>query len=167
MLEQQMNRKKVLAVDDLVADLRRLGAAAGDVVMAHASLRATGVVQGCAAGIVDALDALEAAYGSGTTSPRARLTQRRTCLKSVGGNGGPSGPRARKSRSIVVISSQNRIPGRRRPPTPAGTGTRVGPGRPAGKTGITMRSSRNRFLTSSDTMRAGRGWCGSSGWPGV
>jgi len=40
----------------LVADLRRLGVADGDLVMVHASLRAIGPVVGGAAGVVAALD---------------------------------------------------------------------------------------------------------------
>jgi aminoglycoside 3-N-acetyltransferase len=46
-----------LAVNKLVADLRRLGIAAGDLVMVHGSLRAIGAVKGRAEGIVKALDA--------------------------------------------------------------------------------------------------------------
>ena len=42
---------------DLVADLRRLGIATGDVVMVHASLRSIGPVEQGAAGVIDALDA--------------------------------------------------------------------------------------------------------------
>ncbi len=41
----------------LVAHLRRLGVAEGDVVMVHASLRAIGPVQGGADGVLDALEA--------------------------------------------------------------------------------------------------------------
>src|SRR6266851_4504674 len=41
---------------DLVDDLRRLGVAAGDVVMVHASLRAIGPVTGGADGVLDALE---------------------------------------------------------------------------------------------------------------
>ena len=44
-------------VADLVADLRRLGVKAGDLVMVHASLRAIGPVEGRAEGVVQALDA--------------------------------------------------------------------------------------------------------------
>lgn len=43
-------------VHALVDDLRRLGVAAGDVVMVHASLRAVGPVEGRAVGVVAALD---------------------------------------------------------------------------------------------------------------
>jgi len=46
-----------LTADDLVADLRRLGVRAGDVVMVHASLRAIGPVEGGAATVVGAIDA--------------------------------------------------------------------------------------------------------------
>lgn len=52
-------------VERLVEDLRRLGVAAGDVVMVHASLRAIGPVEGRAAGVVRALDAT---LGAGGTS---------------------------------------------------------------------------------------------------
>jgi aminoglycoside N3'-acetyltransferase len=45
-----------LTPDDLAADLRRLGVVPGDVVMAHASLRAIGAVEGGASGVVSALD---------------------------------------------------------------------------------------------------------------
>lgn len=45
------------AVEDLVGDLRRLGVAAGDLLMVHASLRAVGPVEGDADGVVDALEA--------------------------------------------------------------------------------------------------------------
>src|SRR5258706_8751563 len=41
---------------DLVDDLHRLGLAAGDVVMVHASLRAIGPVTGGADGVLDALE---------------------------------------------------------------------------------------------------------------
>jgi len=41
----------------LVDDLRRLGVVAGEVLMAHASLRAVGPVEGGAAGVVQALEA--------------------------------------------------------------------------------------------------------------
>jgi len=37
-------------------DLRRLAIASGDVVMVHASMRAIGEVEGCAKGVVSALD---------------------------------------------------------------------------------------------------------------
>ncbi len=43
------------SVDDLTADLRRLGVAAGDLIMVHASLRAVGPVEGGADGVIDAL----------------------------------------------------------------------------------------------------------------
>lgn len=46
-----------LTVSQLVDDLRRLGIAAGDLVMVHASLRAIGAVEGRAEGVVKALDA--------------------------------------------------------------------------------------------------------------
>jgi aminoglycoside N3'-acetyltransferase len=48
---------ETLAVNQLVDDLRRLGIAAGDLVMVHASLRAIGAVEGRAEGVVKALDA--------------------------------------------------------------------------------------------------------------
>ena len=41
----------------LTADLRRLGVAAGDLLMMHASLRALGPVEGGAHGVIDALEA--------------------------------------------------------------------------------------------------------------
>lgn len=44
------------SVDELVADLRALGVAPGDVVMPHVSLRKVGPVQGRAAGLVEAID---------------------------------------------------------------------------------------------------------------
>jgi aminoglycoside N3'-acetyltransferase len=47
-------------VERLTADLRRLGVAAGDLLMVHASLRAIGPVEGGADGL---LEALEAAVG--------------------------------------------------------------------------------------------------------
>jgi len=52
------------SVEHLTDDLRRLGVAAGDVVMVHASLRAVGPTVGGADGVVDAL---EAAVGPGGT----------------------------------------------------------------------------------------------------
>jgi aminoglycoside 3-N-acetyltransferase len=52
------------AREQLVADLRRLGVVAGDVVMVHASLRAIGPVAGGAAGVVAALDAAVGARGT-------------------------------------------------------------------------------------------------------
>ena len=52
-----MTASATRSVADLVADLRRLGLAGGDLVMVHASLRAVGPVQGRAAGVVAALDA--------------------------------------------------------------------------------------------------------------
>jgi aminoglycoside N3'-acetyltransferase len=45
------------SVDHLVADLRRLGIALGDLLMVHASLRAVGPVDGGADGVIDALEA--------------------------------------------------------------------------------------------------------------
>jgi aminoglycoside N3'-acetyltransferase len=50
--------------EQLVADLHRLGVAAGDLLMVHASLRAIGPVEGGGAGVVAAL---EAAIGPGGT----------------------------------------------------------------------------------------------------
>lgn len=50
--------------EGLVADLRRLGVAEGDVLMVHVSLRAVGPVDGGADGIIDAL---ETAVGPGGT----------------------------------------------------------------------------------------------------
>ena len=52
------------SVEHLTADVRRLGVAAGDVLMVHASLRAVGPVVGGADGVIDAL---EAAVGPGGT----------------------------------------------------------------------------------------------------
>ena len=52
------------SVEHITADLRRLGVAAGDLLMVHASLRAVGPVEGGADGVVDAL---EAAAGPGGT----------------------------------------------------------------------------------------------------
>lgn len=46
-----------LSVEQLVADLRRLGVAAGDLLMVHASLRAIGPVDAGADGVIDALEA--------------------------------------------------------------------------------------------------------------
>ncbi len=46
-----------IPVAALVADMRRLGVAAGDLVMVHASLRAIGPVEGGAAWVLDALEA--------------------------------------------------------------------------------------------------------------
>ena len=43
------------SAEQLVADLRRLGVDAGDLVMVHASLRALGAVTGGADGVLDAL----------------------------------------------------------------------------------------------------------------
>jgi aminoglycoside N3'-acetyltransferase len=51
-------------VRSLTADLRRLGVAAGDVLMVHASMRAVGPVEGGARGVIEAL---EAAVGPGGT----------------------------------------------------------------------------------------------------
>ena len=48
------------SVEDITADLRRMGVADGDLLMVHASLRAIGPVDGGADGV---LDALEAAVG--------------------------------------------------------------------------------------------------------
>jgi len=44
------------SVEDLTAHLRRLGVAAGDLLMIHASLRAIGPVHGGADGVIDALE---------------------------------------------------------------------------------------------------------------
>jgi aminoglycoside N3'-acetyltransferase len=57
-------RRAPFTPDELVADLRRLGVAAGDLVMPHASLRAIGPVEGGAAGVVAALDAAVGAEGT-------------------------------------------------------------------------------------------------------
>ena len=46
-----------LNADEVAGDLRRLGVAAGDVVMVHASLRAVGPVERGADGVIDALEA--------------------------------------------------------------------------------------------------------------
>lgn len=54
----------VRSVDELAADLRRLGLGSGDVVMVHASLRRIGPVEGGAAGVVGGL---EQAIGSAGT----------------------------------------------------------------------------------------------------
>src|ERR1700730_1495384 len=51
-------------IQDLVADLRRLGVRTGDALMVHASLRRIGPVAGGADGVLDALDA--AVGGEGT-----------------------------------------------------------------------------------------------------
>ena len=53
-----------LSRDTLMADLRRLGVASGDVVMVHASLKAIGPVDGGAVGVVHALDATVGADGT-------------------------------------------------------------------------------------------------------
>jgi aminoglycoside N3'-acetyltransferase len=50
--------------EQLVADLRQLGVADGDLVMVHASLRAIGPVAGGAAGVVAALDTAVGEHGS-------------------------------------------------------------------------------------------------------
>lgn len=52
------------SVEHIAADLRRLGVAARDLLMVHASLRAVGPVDGGADGVIDAL---EAAAGPGGT----------------------------------------------------------------------------------------------------
>lgn len=44
------------SVEHLAADLRRLGVAGGDVVMAHASLRSIGPTEGGADGVLDAIE---------------------------------------------------------------------------------------------------------------
>ncbi len=67
-----------------------------------------------------------AGYGSGRTSPIARRTLRTTPSINFGLSM-PTGPRAKKSRSIVVISSQKITLLWRRPLERAGNGTRVGP----------------------------------------
>jgi aminoglycoside N3'-acetyltransferase len=51
-------------VFELTSDLHRLGVAAGDVLMVHASLRALGPVEDGAAGVVAALDNAVAASGT-------------------------------------------------------------------------------------------------------
>jgi aminoglycoside N3'-acetyltransferase len=51
-------------IDGLLADLRRLGVATGDVLMVHASLRAIGEVEGRAEGVVHALDMAVGAPGT-------------------------------------------------------------------------------------------------------
>jgi aminoglycoside N3'-acetyltransferase len=53
-----------LTTHDLVADLRALGVASGDVVMVHASLRAIGAVEGGASGVIDALEAATGVDGT-------------------------------------------------------------------------------------------------------
>jgi aminoglycoside N3'-acetyltransferase len=53
-----------LPVSTLVDDLRRLGVAAGDVIMVHASLRAIGPVERGADGVLQALDAAVANRGT-------------------------------------------------------------------------------------------------------
>jgi hypothetical protein len=113
--------------------------------------------------VVLAVGAAVQRYVAGMTSPMARRMARTTSSIDVVAIGAPIGPLARKSRSMVVISSQNRIPPSRNPPAPAATSTRVGPNRPRENIGTTMRSSRNVLRTSSETTSAGRGWCGSSG----
>jgi aminoglycoside N3'-acetyltransferase len=45
------------SVEDITADLRRVGVVDGDLLMVHASLRAIGPVEGGADGVLDALDA--------------------------------------------------------------------------------------------------------------
>jgi aminoglycoside N3'-acetyltransferase len=52
------------SVDDLTADLRRLGVGPGEILMVHASLRAVGPVDGGADGVVDALEAAIGPAGS-------------------------------------------------------------------------------------------------------
>ena len=94
-------------------------------------------------------------YGSGTTAPIARRTPRTTASTKLGANT-PTGPRARKSLSIVVISSQKTTLSWRRPPAPARKATRVGPRCPPEKTGTTTKSSRIRFRMFSETTTAGR-----------
>jgi aminoglycoside N3'-acetyltransferase len=51
-------------VDELVADLARLGVAHGDLLMVHASLRRIGPVEGRAAGVIDAIDTAVAPDGT-------------------------------------------------------------------------------------------------------
>ncbi len=53
-----------ISAADLVADMRRLGVAAGDLVMVHASLRAIGLVAGGADGVLDALEACVGSRGT-------------------------------------------------------------------------------------------------------
>jgi aminoglycoside N3'-acetyltransferase len=52
------------SVDQLTADLRRLGIGDGDLVMVHASLRAIGGAEGGADGVLDALEAAVGAAGT-------------------------------------------------------------------------------------------------------
>lgn len=54
----------VVTEADIVADLRRLGLAAGDVVLIHSSLRSFGHVRGGADAVIDAL--LRCVGGGGT-----------------------------------------------------------------------------------------------------
>jgi aminoglycoside N3'-acetyltransferase len=56
--------ERAWSVAELASDLRRLGVAAGDVVMVHASLRAVGATAGGADGV---LDAIEEVLGPGGT----------------------------------------------------------------------------------------------------
>ncbi len=49
--------KRPLSVEELTTDLGRIGVAAGDALMVHASLRAVGPVERRAAGVLDALAA--------------------------------------------------------------------------------------------------------------
>lgn len=52
------------AVDELVADLERLGVRRGDVLMLHASLRRIGPVAGGPTGVLDAIDAAVGSSGT-------------------------------------------------------------------------------------------------------
>ena len=52
------------SVEQLTADLERLGVATGDLLMVHASLRAIGPVDGGADGVIDALEAAVGANGT-------------------------------------------------------------------------------------------------------
>ena len=52
------------SVEDITADLRRMGVADGDLLMVHASLRAIGPVDDGADGVIDALEAAVGADGT-------------------------------------------------------------------------------------------------------
>ena len=58
------------SVEHLIADLRRLGVAAGDLLMVHASLRAIGHVDGGADRVIDALEAAVGPDGTLLIDPR-------------------------------------------------------------------------------------------------
>jgi aminoglycoside N3'-acetyltransferase len=53
-----------ISVEQLTADLRRIGVNTGDLLMVHASLRAIGPVDGGADGVLDALDAATSPGGT-------------------------------------------------------------------------------------------------------